>query len=42
MSTSDAILKLLASMISVQLPKMEKEVCIGNILIKIGVNQNDN
>lgn len=37
-----SIIKLLASMISIKMPKMEKEVCIGNILIRIGVNQDGN
>jgi hypothetical protein len=40
MSTGSTIVEILASLISINLPKMEKEICLGNILITIGVNQN--
>lgn len=41
---SNVILNLVSNIIStnIPLPKVEKEVCVGNILIKIGVNQNGN
>ena len=39
-STANIILGVLSNIIAIQMPKMEKEICLGNILIKIGVNQN--
>ena len=42
MSTGSTIVGILANLISINIPKMEKEIYLGNILITIGVNQNGN